>query len=118
MYLESISGDVSPDRLRRFFVKAGNGYEVNKTIRETCIFAKQDVTRDPPFSNLDLISCRNVLIYFDLALQKKVLPIFHYALKPTGFLMLGSSEAVGQFADLFHRARWADRSRAPGGAGN
>ena len=66
-----------------------------------CIFAKQDITSDPPFSNLDLIICRNVLIYFDTHLHERVLPIFHYGLKPNGFLVLGESESVGKFQYLF-----------------
>ncbi|MHC5066522.1 MAG: PAS domain S-box protein, partial [Planctomycetota bacterium] len=101
VYLENSSQDVSPERLRRFFIKAPDGYEVAKPVRELCVFAKHDLTKDPPFSNLDLISCRNVLIYFGPVLQKRVIPVFHYSLKPAGFLMLGASEAVGQFSDLF-----------------
>ncbi|HYV32634.1 MAG TPA: PAS domain-containing protein, partial [Candidatus Binatia bacterium] len=77
------------------------GYRVNKGIREMCIFARQNVTVDPPFSNLDLISCRNVLIYLDATLQRKVIPLFHYALKSNGFLVLGTAETVGGFSDLF-----------------
>ena len=77
------------------------GYQVSKSIREMCVFAKHDFTRDPPFSNLDLISCRNVLIYMGTGLQKRAMAVFHYALKPTGFLLLGKSEAIGRFPDLF-----------------
>ena len=87
-------GDVSPARLKRFFTKTNGGYQIHKSIRETCIFAKQNITKDPPFHNLDLISCCNVLIYFGSVLQRKALSIFHYALKPGGFLMLGPSEGV------------------------
>jgi two-component system, chemotaxis family, CheB/CheR fusion protein len=101
-YLENISMDVSPERLRRFFVRVDGGYQVSKTIRDVCIFARQNMTSDPPFSKLDLISCRNVLIYLDSKLQKRVIPLFHYALKPTGYLVLGTSETVGTFTDLFH----------------
>ena len=101
IYPETISLDVSPERLQRFFVKIDGGYQINKTIRDMCVFAKQDVTRDPPFSRLDLISCRNMLIYLGPVLQKKVIPIFHYALKATGFLMLGTSETIGRSSDLF-----------------
>jgi len=100
-YPESIEADVSPERLRRFFIKVEAGYRVSKPIRDLCIFARQNVFKDPPFSNLDLISCRNVLIYFGQELQKKVLPMFHYALNPNGFLLLGNSESIGAFADLF-----------------
>jgi len=101
LYSESIAADVSPERLKKFFVKVDRGYQISKRIRDCCIFARQNLTKDPPFSKLDLISCRNVLIYLGQALQKKVLPIFHYALKPTGYLLLGSSETIGAYADLF-----------------
>jgi two-component system CheB/CheR fusion protein len=101
IYPENIEADVSPERLRRFFIKGEAGYQVSKPIRDLCIFARQNVFKDPPFSNLDLISCRNVLIYFGPELQKKVLPMFHYALNPNGYLLLGSSESIGAFADLF-----------------
>ena len=97
IYPESVADDISPERLRRFFVKGSGGYQVSKTIRDMCVFAKQNLIKDPPFSRLDLISCRNVLIYFGPVLQKKVIPIFHFALKPTGFLLLGKSEALGAF---------------------
>jgi len=93
--------DMSPERLQRYFVPVDGGYQVNTLVRELCIFARQNLVSDPPFSRLDLISCRNVLIYFSLALQRKVLPMFHYGLKPQGFLLLGSSETVGEFTDLF-----------------
>ncbi len=101
VYPENIKTDVSADRLRRFFVKAERGYRINKSVREACIFARQNVVVDPPFSNIDLISCRNVLIYLGPALQRKVLPLFHYALRPDTFLLLGASETVGSFCDLF-----------------
>ncbi|HTS18586.1 MAG TPA: chemotaxis protein CheB [Verrucomicrobiae bacterium] len=101
IYSESSVADVSPPRLRRFFVKILGGYQISKPVRELCIFAKQNITKDPPFSNLDLISCRNVLIYLGPQLQKRVMPIFHYALKPNRFLLLGSSEATSGFEQLF-----------------
>lgn len=101
IYPERIKDDVSPERLRRFFTKADDGYRINKSIRDYCMFARQNVIEDPPFSHVDLITCRNVLIYFDAALQKKVMPVFHYALKPNGFLVLGTAESVGGFAELF-----------------
>jgi two-component system CheB/CheR fusion protein len=101
IYSEAIAADVSRERLTRFFTKVDAGYRVAKRVRDVCVFARQDVTRDPPFSRLDLILCRNVLIYMGSDLQKKVMTIFHYALKPTGFLMLGHSETVGSYADLF-----------------
>jgi len=101
VYPESIKSDVSGERLRRFFVKTSGGYRVTKAVREMCIFARQNVVMDPPFSGLDFISCRNLLIYLGPPLQRKVFPLFHYALKPNAFLMLGASETVGGFSDLF-----------------
>jgi two-component system CheB/CheR fusion protein len=100
-YLENISADVSAERLRRFFTKVDDQYQIAKSIRDLCIFAKHNLIRDPPFSRLDLISCRNVLIYLDQALHRRVLSLFHYALKPHGFLVLGPSETVGQSAEFF-----------------
>jgi two-component system, chemotaxis family, CheB/CheR fusion protein len=100
-YPKSIEQDLSEERLRRFFVKSDHGYQIKKAVREMCVFARQNAVKDPPFSKLDLISCRNVMIYLGPALQKKLLPIFHYALKPDGLLMLGSSETIGGFSDLF-----------------
>ena len=93
--------DISPERLRHFFTQVQDGYQIGKSVRELCVFARQNLTSDPPFSRLDLISCRNMLIYLEPVLQKKVMPIFHYALNPDGFLMLGSSEGIGSAADLF-----------------
>jgi two-component system, chemotaxis family, CheB/CheR fusion protein len=102
VYPESIAKSVSPTRLRRFFTRTANGgYQINRTIRDMCTFARQNVYDDPPFSHIDLITCRNVLIYLGPQLQKKCIPIFHYALNPEGYLMLGASESVGGFADLF-----------------
>ncbi|MFL5352555.1 chemotaxis protein CheB [Archangium sp.] len=100
-YPESITADVSPERLRRFFVRTEDGYQIHKSLRDLCIFARQNILADPPFSRMDLISCRNVLIYLDPVLQKKVLSVFHYALNPEGYLLLGTSETVGASADLF-----------------
>ncbi len=100
-YPESITADVSPERLRRFFVKQDAGYQVNKALRALVVFAPQDVTADPPFSKLDLISCRNMLIYFSPELQQRIVPVFHYALKPGGFLLLGPAESITGFAHLF-----------------
>jgi two-component system, chemotaxis family, CheB/CheR fusion protein len=101
VYPQAIEADVSADRLRRFFSKHDGGYRVTKMIRDLCIFARQDLTRDPPFSRLDLILCRNVLIYMDLLLQKKLLSVFHYALNANGFLVLGQAETVGGQGMLF-----------------
>jgi two-component system CheB/CheR fusion protein len=100
-YPESIAEHVSPEQLRRFFVRVDGGHQVSKLIRESCVFARQDVTSDPPFGHMDLISCRNVLIYMDSALQRQVLPIFHYSLNPTGLLLLGTAESIGTSSDLF-----------------
>jgi two-component system CheB/CheR fusion protein len=101
VYPESIAIDVSADRLKRFFQKADGGYQISKTVRDACVFAKQDIGKDPPFSKLDMISCRNVMIYMGPLLQKRVIPLFHYALNPNGILFLGSAETVGGFTDLF-----------------
>jgi two-component system CheB/CheR fusion protein len=101
LYLDNIESDVSPERLRRFFVRSDGHYQISKAVRELCVFSRHNMTTDPPFSRLDLVSCRNVLIYMDAALQKRVLPLLHYALNPGGFLFLGSSENVGTAADLF-----------------
>lgn len=101
VYRENIIVDVSAERLRRFFVQASGGYQISKQIRDLCIFAVQDVTKDPPFSKLDLISCRNLLIYLSTPIQKRVLATFHYALSPSGYLLLGNSETVGAGSDLF-----------------
>ena len=101
IYSLSIVQDVPADRLRRFFTKVDSSYQISKRVREMCVFAKQNMVKDPPFSRLDLISCRNVLIYLGPLLQKRLIPIFHYGLKPSGFLMLGPSETVGGFNELF-----------------
>lgn len=101
VYPESIAADVSEERLKHFFVKRESSYAVNKEIREMVVFATQDIIKDAPFSKLDLICCRNVLIYLDMVLQKKILPLFHYTLKPKGFLFLGTSESIGDFTDRF-----------------
>lgn len=101
LYAKSLVEGVSPGRLRRFFVEEEGGYRISKALREMVVFARQDLISDPPFSRLDLVSCRNVLIYLDSKVQKKALSTFHYALKPGGFLFLGGSESVGAFTDLF-----------------
>ncbi len=101
IYPASITADVSPERLRRFFVKRDGTYQVSKALRDLVVFAPQDVTADPPFSKLDLISCRNMLIYFSPELQKRIVPVFHYALKPGGFLLLGPAENITAFAHFF-----------------
>ncbi|MEG4085125.1 chemotaxis protein CheB [Microcoleus sp. POL10_C6] len=102
VYSENQMVDVSPERRTRFFIAEARGsYRISKAVRELCVFARQDLGSDPPFSNIDLVSCRNVLIYLGESLQKKVMPIFHYSLKPTGFLLLGTSESTGEFSYLF-----------------
>ncbi len=100
-YLENIALDIAPERLRRFFTKVDQSYQISPTIRDLCTFARHDLNQDPPFSNLDLISCRNVLIYLEPAMQKRIIPLFHYALNPQGYLALGISESIGTFSDLF-----------------
>lgn len=99
-YPENIQGDVSPERLRRFFTRAEGGYRVSKMVRDLCIFAEHNVLSDPPFSRMDLICCRNLLIYLEPVLQSKVISLFHYALQPGGFLVLGSSEGIGSTGSL------------------
>jgi PAS domain S-box-containing protein len=101
IYPKSIEAYVSENRLKRFFTNFNGSYQIAKFIRDKCMFAKQDLTADPPFSNLDLISCRNMLIYFDSQLQERIIPILHYALKPNGFLILGESESLSKFTNLF-----------------
>ena len=99
----SIASDVSAVRLDRFFSRESTGgkYRIGKNVRDLLVFSEQDVIKDPPFSKLDLISCRNLMIYMEGALQKKILPLFHYALNPDGFLFLGSSETIGDFGEFF-----------------
>jgi two-component system, chemotaxis family, CheB/CheR fusion protein len=102
IYTENQMVDVSPERRRRFFnTIEGNRYQIGKSIRELCVFARQDLSGDPPFSNLDLVSCRNVLIYLGESLQKRIISIFHYSLNSTGFLLLGTAESTGT-SNLFH----------------
>jgi len=100
-YPPNISIDVSPERLKRFFVKEEAGYRVKKEIREMIVFASQNVIKDPPFTKLDLVSCRNLLIYLEPELQNRLIPTFHYALKPGGFLFLSPSESIGNHPDIF-----------------
>jgi two-component system CheB/CheR fusion protein len=101
VYPENIAADVSPERLSRFFTEDQDGYCVSKEIREMVIFAQQNVIKDPPFTRLDIVTCRNLLIYMEQELQRTVLRLFHYCLKPDGSLLLGNSETVGGFTDLF-----------------
>ena len=103
LYPESIAANISPERLARFFTREADGsaYRIHKRIRDLLVFSEQDVIKDPPFSRLDLISCRNLLIYMGVELQKKLILLFHYALKPEGWLFLGTSEGVSEFVELF-----------------
>jgi two-component system CheB/CheR fusion protein len=102
-YTGTALAHVSPQRLARFFTRNERGYQIAKSIRDLCVFARHNVAQDPPFSKLDLISCCNVLIYLGAVLQRKVLSILHYALKPTGFLVLGPSETIGTLSESFHQ---------------
>jgi two-component system CheB/CheR fusion protein len=101
VYPDSIAADVSPERLSRFFTQEDSSYRINKTIRDLVLFAKQDVLKDPYFSRIDLISCRNLLIYLGVEAQKRILGLFHHALNQNGYLVLGNSETIGEFMDLF-----------------
>ena len=101
LYAKTLAQDISPERLRQFFVEEEGGYRINKALREMVVFARQNLIADPPFSRMDLISCRNLLIYLEPSVQQKALPMFHYALKPHGFLILGASESASGFTDLF-----------------
>lgn len=100
-YSDSIAQHVSADRLRRYFVRQNSHYVIARSVRDLCVFARQDITRDPPFSRLDLVSCRNVLIYLGAAVQGRIMQTFRYALRPNGFLLLGPSESAGQGEELF-----------------
>src|SRR6202166_2855914 len=101
LYTEAALSEISAERLKRFFVRLDGGFQITKSIRDMCIFAKQNLVKDPPFSNLDLVSCRNLLIYLGPVLQRRVIPSLHYSLKPGGYLMLGTSENLGGFAEHF-----------------
>ena len=119
IYTEAALAGVSPARLKRFFVPADHGYQISKSLRDLCVFARHDLAKDPPFSRLDLIVCRNVLIYMGPALQKRIMSVFQYALKPGGFLFLGRAESVSEYSDVFATEDRANRifSRKHVGAG-
>ncbi|MBX9606196.1 MAG: PAS domain-containing protein [Gammaproteobacteria bacterium] len=102
-YGRDIEADVSRARLQRYFVASEGGYQVSAALRDLCMFARHDITSDPPFSNVDLLSCRNVLIYLGSTLQRRVIPIFHFALANNGFLLLGEAETPGLMQDLFEQ---------------
>lgn len=120
-YPLSIARQLSPERLDRFFTRRGNNYLVDRTLREICLFSRHNLATDPPFSRVDLISCRNLLIYLGPQLQKRVFPLFHYALRPGGYLFLGTAESVGMHEDLFRtveaRHRIYQRKAGPATAG-
>jgi two-component system CheB/CheR fusion protein len=103
IYKDAALAHVSQQRLARFFTRSERGYQIAKVIRDACVFARHDVSQDPPFSKLDLVSCCNVLIYLSGVLQRKVLSILRYALKPTGFLVLGPSESIGSLSNSFRQ---------------
>jgi len=117
VYPLNIAADVSPERLERYFVRQDDGYRICKEIREMVIFSLQNVVMDPPFTRLDLLCCRNFLIYIELTLQRKLIPLFHYCLQPGGVLFLGNSETVGSFSHLFNtlggKGRFFLRESAP-----
>ncbi|MDD5287360.1 MAG: chemotaxis protein CheB [Desulfuromonadaceae bacterium] len=101
IYPANIAADVSPERLRRYFVKEDDHYKVGKEIREMVTFATQNIIMDPPFTKLDILICRNLMIYLTPELQRKLMPLFHYSLNPGGALFLGSAEAIGSFTSLY-----------------
>ncbi|MBI5886524.1 MAG: PAS domain-containing protein [Deltaproteobacteria bacterium] len=101
VFPEGIAADVSPERLKLFFTREGGFYRLKKELREMVVFAEQNVAKDPPFSRLDMVSCRNMLIYMDMSMQKKIIPLFYYTLNEGGCLFLGSSESIGTFSNLF-----------------
>ena len=101
IYPKTIAQGISTDRLRRFFFETDGTYQISKTIRDSVVFAKHNVLTEPPFSRIDLVSCRNLLIYLEAPLQQKAVSVMHYALKPNGYLWLGSSETIGTFRDFF-----------------
>lgn len=101
LYPETVAADISPERLRRYFIKADRGYQVTKRVRDACIFARQNLSIDPPFSHIDILSCRNVMIYFNPALQRQVMLTFHYALEQGGYMLLGMSEGLRDYGDVF-----------------
>jgi two-component system CheB/CheR fusion protein len=116
LYPKSVAEQVGPERLRRFFVQVDGSYRIAKPIRDVCIFARHNVLTDPPFSRIDLVSCRNMLIYLGQELQQKVISILHYALRPAGFLWLGNSETIGSHRDLFELVETKSKIYAKHGA--
>ena len=101
---------MSPERLARFFVRRGDSYAVTKDVRDLCLFTEHDLIRAPPFSRLDLVSCRNLLIYLEPALQRRVIELLHYALRPGGYLLLGKAETIDpRDLELFEVVEKTDR---------
>src|SRR3954454_4854816 len=100
-YPEALLDSVTPERASRFFYPDAGTFVLTKEVRDLCIFSPHSVIRDPPFSRIDLVSCRNLLIYLGTDVQGQIFPTFHYALRPGGYLFLGTSESVSQYADLF-----------------
>ena len=101
VYPETVANDITPDRLRRYFLKTDGTYQVSKRVRDLCIFARQNLCNDPPFSHMDIVSCRNVMIYFNATLQRQIMSTFHYALDPGGYMLLGMSEGLRDYRDAF-----------------
>ncbi|MGH9562062.1 MAG: CheR family methyltransferase [Terracidiphilus sp.] len=101
IYPEALTADVSPERIRRYFVKVERGYQVSKRVRDACIFARQNLANDPPFSHIDILSCRNVMIYFNQPLQRQMMLTFHYALETGGYMILGMSEGLREYGEVF-----------------
>ncbi|HVS14028.1 MAG TPA: chemotaxis protein CheB [Thermoanaerobaculia bacterium] len=122
LYPPNVAADLGPQRLQRFFVEEESGYRIRKEIRKSVILAPHNLVMDPPFTKLDLLSCRNLLIYLTAEIQKKLLPVFHYSLNPGGLLLLGSAETAGGARSLFHpldaKARIYRRNTTPAGAGD
>ena len=104
IYPDTLATELSADRMRRFFVKVDRGYQVSKRVRDCCIFARQNLSNDPPFSHIDILSCRNVLIYFNQILQRQIMMTFHYALEPAGYMLLGMSETLREYGSMFGTA--------------
>ena len=100
-YPDTIAADISPERLRRYFRKVDDSFQVNKRVRDLCIFARQNLCNDPPFSHMDIVSCRNVMIYFNQVLQRQVMSTFHYSLDPGGYMLLGMSEGLRDYGEAF-----------------
>src|SRR4029453_13078365 len=101
IYPEATLRELSEERRRSYFTKVDGGHRINKGVRDLCVFVQHDLAQDPPFSKLDLVSCRNVLIYFDQALQKRIIPTLHYSLNQPGYLLLGRTENISGFGRLF-----------------